>query len=407
MRPQKKEALASWIETLSDTAGEDPNAQLAQLNDKMYLTSVGNKYAAELRKLSDTLLEEGGWGLKLSGDYVEQGILKILLELADGPTDRTALPLLEQLANSFDSYDEQRTVYIPLSGIKMTDVDELIFGEVVLKKMTEDQKEAIAQTLDTEEERTTFFSSVRVVPFAEVMVSTEPIKAWEVSKDKLRDVIDLLRYLMPFLSDEALDPDINLLGLQESSLPLTAIHDGKLENLFGSLRDLPTSVEISQEAIRKMEEAGFFEAVKFAGKEKKTDLELAVLRGIQWTSDSQGQRQYGNKLLSLTIALECLLPSERSGGRVWSSEGAALLLGQNHEERIKVRDRIRGLYNRRNAIVHRGGGQEVTRGDVVEARKVVHDVIRTIISRRDEFEDRNGAYVIATWLEDRKMAGRP
>ncbi len=390
---------------MSNRVGQDPGAQLARSNNKMYLTSVGNKYAAELRKLSDDLSREGGWSRKLSGDYVEQGILEIMLELVENPTGRAALPLLEQQVESFDSYNEQRTVYIPLSGIKMTDVDELRFGEVVLKRMTEEQKEAVARTLETEEERETFSSNIRVVPFAEVTVSAEPIKAWEVAQEKLQDVLDLLRYLIPFLSNEDRDPDINLLGLQASSLPLTAIHDGKLENLFESLRDLPTSIEISQKATREMEDVGFFEAVKFAGKEKKTDLELAVLRGIQWASDSQGQRQYGNQLLSLIIALECLLPSARSSGGAWSSEGAALLLGQDHEERIKVRDRVRGLYNRRNVIVHQGGGEEVTRGDVVSARKVVHGIIRTIISRRDEFENQDGTYEIGSWLEDRKLAG--
>src|SRR5215204_1464697 len=118
MRPQKKENLATWIDSLSNRVSWDPDAQLSRLNDKVYLTSVGNKYAADLRKLSGALLEEGGWGRKLSGDYVEQGILGILLELADQPTDSGALPLLEQLADSFDAYNEQRTVYIPLSGIK-------------------------------------------------------------------------------------------------------------------------------------------------------------------------------------------------------------------------------------------------------------------------------------------------
>jgi hypothetical protein len=199
------------------------------------------------------------------------------------------------LADSFDSYNEQRTVYLQLSGIKMTDVEELRVGEVVLKKMTNVQKGEIAQTFHTDADRETFLSSIRVVPFAEVTVSAEPIKAWELAQDKLRDVLDLLRYLMPFLSNEDLDPEINLLGLNRSSPPLLAVHSGNVENLFGSLRDLPTSLEISQEAMRQMEDAGFFEAAEFAGKEEKTELELAVVRGIQWASDAQGQREYGKQ----------------------------------------------------------------------------------------------------------------
>lgn len=40
-------------------------------------------------------------------------------------------------------------------------------------------------------------------------MSAEPVKTWEVAVDRLRDVLNLLRYSMPFLFDEARDPDIN------------------------------------------------------------------------------------------------------------------------------------------------------------------------------------------------------
>jgi len=405
LRPQQREYLARWIDALLNKVSQDPEAQLARPGDKAYLTSVGNRYQAELNKLSDTLLREGGWDYKLSSDYVEQGILDIMLKLTDQPTDSGTQPLLEALAESFDSYNEQRTVYIPLSGVKMTDVDELPFGEVVLKQMTEDQKEEVGQNLRTEEDREAFFSSVRVVPHAEVTVSAEPIKAWNIAQERLRDVLDILRYVMPFLSNEELDPDINLLGLNRPYPPLLAIHSGKVENLFGSFRHIPTDVEISQETLKELEEVGFFKAVEYAGKEEKMELELVVLRGIQWTADSQGQRQYGNMLLSLIIALECLLPSERSSGSTWFSEGAALLLGQNSTERKNIRDRVRGLYRKRNDIMHQGGGEEVTRDDVVWARKLVHNIIRSIINNRDRFVNEVGSYAIDSWLEGRKMAG--
>jgi Apea-like HEPN len=406
LRPQQREYLAGWIDALLNRVSRDPEAQVSRPGDKAYLTSVGNRYQAELNNLSDTLLREGGWDYKLSSDYVEQGILDIMLKLTDQPTDRGTQPLLEALAESFDSYNEERTVYIPLSGVEMTDVDELHFGEVVLKQMTEGQKEEVGRSLQTAEDREAFFSTVTVVPHAEVTVSAEPIKSWDIAQERLRDVLDILRYVMPFLSNEVLDPDINLLGLNKSYPPLLAVHSGKVENLYGSLRHIPTNVEISQETLNELQEVGFFEAVEYAGKEEKMELEVAVLRGIQWAADSQGQRQYGNMLLSLIIALECLLPSERSSGNTWFSEGAALLLGQNSTERKNIRDKVRGLYRKRNAIMHQGSGEEVTREDVVWARKLVHNMIRSIINNRDSFVNEAGSYAIDSWLEDRKMADK-
>ncbi|MGI8650153.1 MAG: hypothetical protein ACR2KW_07220 [Rubrobacter sp.] len=405
MKWQSTEDSARWIESLAKKVSEDPQACLSKLDGKVYLTGVGDKYAPELRRLSDTLLNEGGWAGKLSGDYVEQEVLGILLELVDRPTDARVLPFLERLSEALDSHDEQRTVYLALSGIEMTDVDELCFGEVILKRMTEVQKDKIVGGLDAEEDKERFLGRVRTVPFAEMTVSAEPIRAWQIAVDRLSDVLDLLRYSMSFLSNENLDPDINLLGQNASSPPLVAVCGNKVEDLFGSFRDLPTLLKISKEAVRKMEDAGFFEAAEFAGKEDKTQLERKVLRGIQWASDSQGQREYDNKLMSLVISLECLLPSTRaSGTSFWTAEGAALLLGRDLKARKAVRNRILGLYKKRNNIVHGGEGEEITADDVVWLRKTVHDLIRTIIKRRSEFESADGVYTVATWLENRKLA---
>ncbi len=405
MEQTGKEDLARWIEALAGRVSQDPDRHIYEKDGEVYFADPGNEHGPELRRLSDAVLEEGGWGRKLSGDYVQQRILEVLLKVIDSPTGDVALPLLERLSESLDAYDEQRTVYLALSGVKMTDVDELRFGEVSLKKMTEEQKAEIVAGLSAEEDKQRFLERVRSVPFAEMAVSAEPVKAWEVTVDRLRDALDLLRYSMPFLSDEDLDPDINLLGLNGSSPPLVAVYGDKVENLFGSLRDMPTSLKISREAVRKMEYAGFFEAAEFSGKEEKSKLEQKVLRSIRWASDSQGQREHDNKLLSLVIALECLLPSARPGaaGSSWTAEGAALLLGPDLSARKGIRNRILGLYRKRNNIVHGGESEETTADEVVWLRKTVHDLIGTIIRRRSEFESPEGAYTIATWLEDRKL----
>lgn len=407
MNQRSKENLVEWLEALARRVSQDPTRRVYEKDGRVYFADPGNKHGPELRRLSDAVLEEGCWGHKLSGDYVEQRILEVLLEVIDSPTGDGALPLLEHLSESLDSYDERRTVYLALSGVEMTDVDELRFGEVVLKKMTEEQKAEITSGFDAEEDKERFLDRVRSVPFIEMAMSAEPTKAREVAVDRLRDIVDLLRYPMPFLSDEDLDPDIDLPGLNGSSPPLVAVHGDKVEDLFGSFRNLPTPLKISQEAVRTMEDAGFFEAAEFARREEKTQFERKVLRGIRWASDSQGQREHDNKLLSLVIALECLLPSARPGGSgsSWTAEGAALLLGPDLSARKGIRNRILGLYRKRNNIVHGGESEEITADDVVWLRKTVHDLIRTIIKRRSEFESPEDGYTIAAWLEDRKLTG--
>ena len=244
------------------------------------------------------------------------------------------------------------------------------------------------------------------MPYAEIIVSAEPVKAWEIAGDRIGNVLDLLRYSVPFLSPEDADPDINMLGQNRNSPPLVAVYGGKVENLFESLRYLPTNLELSRRAVEEMEEAEVFEVAKFMDKEVRTDLERRVMRSIQWASNSQGQHEPENRLLSLVISLESVLPSPRrtSGGTgAWTAEGGAILLGRDLSTRRAIRNRILGLYRKRNNIVHGGENEEITTEDIVWLRGTVHDLIKTIIKNRDEYEMLDGTYAIARWLEDYKL----
>lgn len=402
MKQRKKESLATWVKALARQIAHDSDALLSELNGKFYLTGVGDKYVPELRKLSDALLREGGW-YNISSDYVEQRVLEILLDL-NSHHGSEVRPLLEELSESLDAYEDSRTVYVALTGVKMIDVGELRFGEVFVKKMTEAQKEELTKGFETEEDRAEFFRHVRVVPHAEITVSAEPVKAWQIAVEKIRNVLDLLRYSMPFLFTGDLDPDIELLGRGDKLPVMIGVHSGKVEYLFGSDRDLPTTLDITEKAVKTMDDAGVFQVAEFVSKESKTILERKVLRSIEWASDSQLQREPENKLLSLIISLESLLPSPRASGTgLWAAEGTAILLGQDLSTRKAMRNMILGLYRKRNNIVHGGESEEITPEDVVWLRSKVHDLIKTILNRRSEFETTDGTYNIGIWLEDYKL----
>jgi hypothetical protein len=198
-----------------------------------------------------------------------------------------------------------------------------------------------------------------------------------------------------------------MLGRSRTSPPLVAVHGDRVEDLFGSLTDLPTRLKLSRKVVEEMEDAGVFEAAEFMIKEPKTALERKVIRSIRWASNSQGQREPENRLLSLVIALETLLPppGRTSGGTgAWTSEGAAILLGADLTKRRAIRNRIQGLYTKRNNIVHGGEEEKVTTEDVLRLRAVVHDLIKAIIKYRSRFETLDGIYDIARYLQDYKLS---
>ncbi len=407
MRQQDKERLAGWAEALAGTLAQASGTRLYQVGDEVFFADPGNRHGPDLERLSEAVLKAGGWGHKLSSDYVEKAMLEVLLTLLNPSSNVAGSTLLDSLYVSFDGYDEERTVYVPIDGVEMTDVEEVRFGYVVLKKMTDAQREELAKDFETEEDRSRFFDRVRgSLPYAEMTVSAEPIKAWEIAGDRIRSVLDLLRYSVPFLSPTDPDPDINPLGQGRTSFPLVAVHGANVEDLHRSFSDIPTRLELSLKAVEEMSDAGVFEAAGYMTREPNTDLERKVLRSIQWASNSQGQREPQNRLLSLMIALETLLPppGRTSGGTAaWVSEGAAILLGANLSSRLAVRNRIVGLYRKRNSIVHGGEEEEITMEDFLWLRGTVHDLIKVIIKSRDQFETPDGTYDLARCLQDYKL----
>src|SRR5215210_5400622 len=138
-----------------------------------------------------------------------------------------------------------------------------------------------------------------------------------------------------------------------------------------------------------MRDIGVFEMAKFLATEENTEFKGKLLQGIRWFSDSQTQSEPENKLLALTISLESLLPSPKRIGATgaWMAEGATILLGTDLDERNRIRGNTLGLYGERNAVMHEGESEEIAMEDVAWLRKVVHSLIRTVIDRREEFED--------------------
>ena len=72
---------------------QDPERRVYEKNGHVYSADSGNKHGPETRKLSGILSEAGGRKKrKLSGYYVEERLIEILLELLDHPTGEGACP---------------------------------------------------------------------------------------------------------------------------------------------------------------------------------------------------------------------------------------------------------------------------------------------------------------------------
>ena len=61
MEQRGKENLAEWVESLAGKISQDPDRRVYERDGRVYFAEPGNKHGPELRRLSDAVLDEGGW----------------------------------------------------------------------------------------------------------------------------------------------------------------------------------------------------------------------------------------------------------------------------------------------------------------------------------------------------------
>jgi hypothetical protein len=67
---------------------------------------------------------------------------------------------------------------------------------------------------------------------------------------------------------------------------------------------------------------------------------------------------------------------------------------------------VLGLYGNRSGVVHGGQNEEIQVEDVEWLTKAIHSLMKTIVNRSDEFQDSEGTYIMALWLQDYRLTPR-
>ncbi|MVN89471.1 hypothetical protein GO986_22305 [Deinococcus sp. HMF7620] len=119
----------------------------------------------------------------------------------------------------------------------------------------------------------------------------------------------------------------------------------------------------------------------FLKQDQLTPMQTVLFAAVYWFGNYQAQSSLDNQLLSLATSIEAGLGTRAQDNiTVKLAEGLAVLLGQDREERIRIREDFKKLYKLRSGVSH-GSQAKVTSADVGRfdgyARRLIHVLIQS------------------------------
>lgn len=124
--------------------------------------------------------------------------------------------------------------------------------------------------------------------------------------------------------------------------------------------------------------------VSLISEDKINDYHDAILKSIHWFSKFWTEKQSDNKLLYLAIALEALL-SEAFATSSFVSDRVAFILGQDKENRLRLRDLTKKLYDLRSDITHGNNINIVQEEDLRQLEIITRHIIQYALHNRNNF----------------------
>ena len=359
---------------------------------------------------------------EIEGKFSEKFIDRKLLRLAKiGVEEPQNLDReLDDFIEFLESYDTEFHVFLPLSGIEVQPSDqEFQLGNICVVQSTPELRDEVKQVLigilkrnprysDIEEEeylssRTYIITECFDAPtVARYSVVAEPIRARERAEEEARRVIEVLR----FYGMIGYDPGWNVrICLMHESNPriksVVGYSDERFvssESVSGPLKNL----KLSEAFIEKMEQSGANKLLGLISKVSLTEFEEKLLLAIHWLATSQMQYDNESKFLNLVSALESLLTRDSSYPIAISvAEGAAILLGDDLSERIRIRDEVKEYYGKRSRLSH-GGSKPVYDSDLEGLQHYTVSLLLVLLKRTDEFNNQDDLF---NWLDTQKLKG--
>lgn len=318
------------------------------------------------------------------------------------------------------------TVYLPLSGIELTGIsgDSLKIGCACLKYMNKVEMDALFNKLGSiifleppakavaSKGESHKFVRKRVDTLKETVcavyhIIAETGRAIEIAEEHTQDILDLLSYFTSFKYSRSYKGAVRLQGElargKRTTLLLSSTTDAF--HIANQLTGAYMPVQFTKDDITAMKMLGIFDVSAILQNDKPTSFQETLLAGIRWFAASQRQHTPEIEFVTLVTCLEnCLTPKSDSPIRASISDGCALLIQDNLEQRLLLTATFKKIYNLRSDIVHGRIRSSKQKNDLdsclVNLRSIAQSLLAVLIKRMDEFENKGD---LLKWIEEQKL----
>lgn len=135
-------------------------------------------------------------------------------------------------------------------------------------------------------------------------------------------------------------------------------------------------------------------------------LQKRILASVEWIGKGMRDIDTAKAFVQFLIAFEALLTFKERGTMVSPSiasqlaEFSAYIVGDDFDSRLEVEKSVKKLYDRRSAVAH-GGSQSVLESEVIEALKIVRNLIKRITTN-PELSAMTSMDQLQDWVQRKK-----
>lgn len=135
-------------------------------------------------------------------------------------------------------------------------------------------------------------------------------------------------------------------------------------------------------------------------------LQKRILASVEWIGKGMRDPDTAKSFVQFLIAFEALLTFKERGTIVSPSiasqlaEFSAYIVGDDFDSRLEVEKSVKKLYDRRSAVAH-GGSQSVLESEVIEALKIVRNLIKRITTN-PELSTMTSMDQLQDWVQRKK-----
>ena len=265
---------------------------------------------------------------------------------------------------------EHRMLF-PVSDLHVQ--SELTFGSVTVSTFPEGMIEELeSRELDpaSNAARTELCRSLRRdfqgASVAETCVFGEPIRAREIGRNRVEEVVGVLRFFAPGHLESGVTSRVSLWGCTPQRTDRVLFSDASKHflSMSSTIVDSPRTLTIDDSLRDILLEAGLSEVRDIISRDKRTDLEQALLTGIVTFGRAVLTSDNRERIIWYCAGLESMLLRNSSEPILQNlGDRLALFSYDTFDERKKAVKDIKNAYSLRSRFVHQGA--EIGEGAIV------------------------------------------